>query len=224
TVLGPAGVGKSRLAAEARLALCDRARILTGRCLHYGEGITFWPLRGMVGQAFGDRFGTTVSSAVAGLIGQESPDIALEESFLALRRTFEQLADERPLVLIFEDLHWAESTLLDLIEQLADLVRDAPMFILCLARLELLERRPDWAGGKTTATSLLLDPLRDAGSRELAAWLAASEGVSESACASAVELAEGNPLFLEQLLVYASDQEVGGEELPPTIDALLAAR
>jgi class 3 adenylate cyclase len=224
TVLGPAGVGKSRLAAEAHLRFGDRARILTGHCLPYGEGITFWPLREMIEQAFGAEFESAVPGAVAGLIGDEPAGVALEESFLAVRHTFEKLADERPLVVIVEDLHWAESTLLDLIEQLADLVRDAPILLLCLARLELLDRRPGWAGGKTNATSILLDSLSDAASRELAAWLAASEDVSEQACASAVKLAEGNPLFLEQLIVHARDRSVADEALPPTIDALLTAR
>jgi DNA-binding SARP family transcriptional activator len=239
TVLGVAGVGKSRLAAEIRLELVEEARVLVGRCLPYGEGITFWPLTEMVGQMEakelerelglghmpgGDPDDEWIASSMAGLLGPRGASSDLAESLLAVRRWFERLATELPLLLVFEDVHWAEPTLLDLIEQLADLARDAPILILCLARHELLEQRPGWAGGKPNATTILLEQLDETESRHLVDWLLTDITLSDEARVRALRLAEGNPLFLEQLLVYASEEHWPEDDLPPTIEALLAAR
>ncbi len=241
TVLGQAGIGKSRLVAEARLELADQALVLTAACLPYGEGITFWPLREMLTQAVGEplELGFAellasqpdqgwVSAAAARFFGldDQSGGGSLEESFLAVRRLLEQLADERPLVLVFEDIHWAEPALLDLIEQLADLARAAPIFLLCLARPDLLEQRSSWAGGQPNATTLLLDRLSPGESAQLAEWLLADEPLADDLRAHALDLAEGNPLFLEQLCAHVTEPgwQRAERTMPLTILALLAAR
>jgi DNA-binding SARP family transcriptional activator len=165
TVLGPAGIGKSRLAAEFASTVGGGATILTGRCLPYGEGITFWPLAEIVYQLVGqdprealphllgdDEEATLISDRIAGAIGRVERASASEDTLWAFRRLFEALARKRPLVLVLEDMHWAEETLLDLVEHVADWTRDAPVLLLCLARPELLEERRIWAGGKLNAT------------------------------------------------------------------------
>ena len=148
-----------------------------GRCLSYGKGITYWPVREIVAQATGDRSvrelldGTADADAVAerieSAIGASVGGAVNEEIFWALRKLVEALARETPLVLVFEDIHWGEPTLLDLIEHLADWVRDVGVLVICLARPELLDRRPTWGGGKLNAASVLLDPLSDEESSEL---------------------------------------------------------
>ena len=241
TVLGQAGIGKSRLVAEARPELAEHALVLTAACLPYGEGITFWPFRAMLVQAVGEPLErgfadllasqpdqAWVAAAAARFFGldDQGGGGSLEESFLAVRRLLEQLAGDRPLVLVFEDIHWAEPALLDLIEHIVDLARSAPIFVLCLARPDLLEQRPTWAGGKLNATTLLLERLSPKESARLAEWLLADEQLAEGVRAHALELAEGNPLFLEQLCAHAIDQgwQKAERAMPPTILALLAAR
>jgi len=240
TVLGPAGIGKSRLAAEIQLELDGEARVVRGACLPYGEGITFRPLREMLVQALGEPLDERVvdlvehpqdrewiARSVTRLVGlDEDSGGSLEESFLAVRRVLERLAYEQPLVLVFEDVHWAEPGLLELIEHVAELARDSPIFLLCIARPDLLERRPSWAGGKPNATTLLLDPLSPEEAARLADWLLRESVLDARARERALELAEGNPLFLEQLCAYATQQrsEAASTIPPATIRALLAAR
>src|SRR5262249_32694655 len=150
TVLGSAGVGKSRLAGELGAGLGGEARVLSGRCLSYGEGITYWPLEELFREA----------DAEEQLARALEPGRA-EETFLAVRRFLESLARERPLVCVLDDLHWAEPTFLDLVDHVADWSREAPIMLLCLARPELLEVRPAWGGGKVNASALLLEPLAE---------------------------------------------------------------
>src|SRR5439155_20134807 len=150
-----------------------------GRCLSYGEGITFRPVVEMVQSAAGIKDSDTADEArrridailhdipsgeqiaqlLAQLLGLETSSAAMDEVFWAIRKFLEALAEEKPLVVVFDDVHWGEPALLDLIEHVADWSRDAPILLLCLARHELLDQRPAWAGGKLKATSLLLDPL-----------------------------------------------------------------
>jgi hypothetical protein len=137
------------------------------------------------------------------------------------RKLLEQKAQERPLVCLLDDLHWAEETLLDLVEHVADLSRDAPLLLLCMARPELLERRPSWGGGKWNATTVLLEPLDAAQTEKLLSELG---GVSDELRERIVQVAEGNPLFLEEMLALVRDSGGAGVEVPPTIQALLAAR
>jgi DNA-binding SARP family transcriptional activator len=216
TLLGPAGIGKSRLARELVSELPD-AQSVSGRCLPYGDGIAFWPLTEIV---------RSLPSDVATLLGDDpsAERIAAtlsgepnEETAWAARRVLEALARERPLVAVFDDLQWAEPQLLDLIEHVASLARDAPLLLLCLARPELLDARPAWGSARIGGTTLLLEPLGDDDARLLAGALGATAGAERIATA-----AEGNPLFIEQLVAVRG--EGGGDELPPTITALLEAR
>jgi class 3 adenylate cyclase/tetratricopeptide (TPR) repeat protein len=236
TVFGVAGIGKTRLAQELARSVQGKATVVTGRCLSYGEGITYWPLREIVTQAAGRRSvgellagspdATVVAERLESAIGTGTGGAVEEEVFWAARKLVEALAREMPLVLVFEDIHWGEPTLLDLIEHLADWVRDAPVLLVCLARPELLDERPGWGGGKLNASSLLLEPLSREESSELIQALAVGARLTPEARARIAEGAAGNPLFLEQMLAMLSQSEEGRGEIavPPAIQALLAAR
>jgi DNA-binding SARP family transcriptional activator len=239
TVFGEAGIGKSRLAEEARFELLAEARVLVGRCPPYGEGVTFAPLREIVRQALGDNAtaalrvvlaeepdGGQVAATVSALLGLAPSSIALEEGFWGVRRLCETLAQPRPLVLVFEDIHWAESTMLDLIEFVADNARESPILLLCLTRHELLDHRPAWGGGKLNATAVALGPLPDAESGRLADWLIRDLRASSETRAQVIESARGNPLFVEQLVAMLADRGLRIDEpsLPATIESLIAAR
>ena len=188
TVLGDAGVGKSRLVREFTSGLAGDVTVLRGRCLPYGEGITYWPLAEIVREitrAEGLDPGEQSAAAIAArLAGDEKAELIAErvaealglggagggtseETFWAVRRLFEALARAGPLVIVVDDLHWAEPTFLDLIEHVADFSRDFPILIVCIARPELLDTRPGWGGGKLNATSIVLEPLSEAECREL---------------------------------------------------------
>jgi class 3 adenylate cyclase/tetratricopeptide (TPR) repeat protein len=218
TVLGSAGVGKSRLAAEFLVGL--DARVVRGRCLSYGEGITYWPVVEILKQ-LGTLPEGDPAEPLRSLLGETETTAAAAEIAWGFRKLLEQEAQEQPLVVVLDDLHWGEETLLDLVEHVADLSRDAPLLLLCLARPELLERRPSWGGGKWNATTVLLEPLDAAETESLLAELG---GVGDDLRDRILQVAEGNPLFLEEMLGLVRDS--GGEaiEVPPTIQALLAAR
>ena len=218
TILGSAGVGKSRLVAEF-LDGVDGA-IVSGRCLSYGEGITYWPVVEAVKQLLGDE--PAPNPAIATLLGDG--DVGAEDIAFAVRRLFESSARDRPLVVYFDDLQWAEPTFLDLIEHVTDWTRDAPLLVLCSARPELLELRPAWGGGKLNATTILLEPLAQDETDELIERLLGSAELAVGMRERIAGAAEGNPLFVEQMLAMVQDSL--GEEVtvPPTIQALLAAR
>ena len=218
TVLGSAGVGKSRLAAEF-LAGLD-ARVVRGRCLSYGEGITYWPIVEILKQ-LGTLPEGDPARPLRFVLGESELPAAPDEIAWGFRKLLEQEAQEQPLVCLLDDLHWGEETLLDLIEHVADLSRDAPLLLLCMARPELLERRPSWGGGKWNATTVLLEPL-DAAETEL--LIAELGGVSDELRERILQVAEGNPLFLEEMLALLRDSGNAEVEVPPTIQALLAAR
>ena len=173
TVLGPAGVGKTRLGREFLRDLGDEAAVLIGRCLPYGEGITFWPLREVV-HTLGDiriYVDEADAAVIETAVGARDMQVAPEETARSVRRLVESVASEWPLVLVFEDIHWGEPALLDLIDHIAG-ARDAPILLLCLARPELLDERPSWGGGKVNATTILLEPLDAEHSDELVSNLA----------------------------------------------------
>jgi predicted ATPase/class 3 adenylate cyclase len=258
TVLGDAGVGKSRLLLEFAAGLAGRARVLRGRCLPYGEGITYWPLADIVreiaraeGLEPGER---SMARIVATLAGEEKAALiaervaealgfggaggSSEETFWAVRRLFEALAREGPLLIVLDDLHWAEPTFLDLIEHVADFSRGFPMLIVCIARPDLLDTRPGWSKSRPNATSIVLEPLSEAESREMIANLLDRAPLPPAVEARIAAAAEGNPLFAEELVAMLVDEElltrrddrwVARSDLstlpvPSTIHALLAAR
>jgi DNA-binding SARP family transcriptional activator/tetratricopeptide (TPR) repeat protein len=234
TILGSPGIGKSRLGEEFASRVGSDAGVVAGRCVAYGEGITFWPLReivrGLTADASlpevlgGEEDGDFVAARVTEAIGSSQGTPSVEEIFWAFQRLFGALARDRPLVVIFEDVHWAEPTLLDFIEYLAERARNAPILLICLARPELLETRPSWGGGKPNASSLLLESLTEGESDQLIDSIAS--GLPDATRAEVREAADGNPLFLEQLVAMLSDRrESAGEiQIPPTIQAVLAAR
>src|ERR671924_216626 len=235
TVFGSAGIGKSRLASELLDRLGDQATSLTGRCLPYGDGITFWPLAEMIREAGGE------SALRAALAGRSDADLVVErvlgatgsageaggaeETFWAMRKLVEALAAPRPLVLVFEDIHWAEPTLLDLIEYFAGWIRDAPVLLLCLARPDLLDRRSTWLAPRPNARMLSLDPLTEEETELLLAALGRVGEFSVRVRTRIAEAAEGNPLFVEQMAAMLAEEDDAGElPMPPSIHALLAAR
>ncbi|HKT43832.1 MAG TPA: BTAD domain-containing putative transcriptional regulator [Gaiellaceae bacterium] len=196
TVTGAAGIGKSRLAHELVERLAGRARVLSTRCLPYGDGVTLLPLRELIG---------------------DIPDGTTDEVFAEVRRRLQAEAADRPLLVRIEDVHWAAPTFLDLVEYLAGWLRAAPVFIVCLARPELYDERPRWPG-----VAIALEALTDVETGEMLEELAAEWPVTPDERARIGEIAEGNPLFLEQLVAMVAD--AGTTPMPPTIQALLTAR
>jgi class 3 adenylate cyclase/tetratricopeptide (TPR) repeat protein len=243
TVFGEPGIGKTRLVTEF-VESAERVTALTGRALPYGEGITYWPLASMIkasagiaddapaAEAFEQLRTCCESEAVAellavalGVLGAAEEEKSAGELTWAVTLWAEQLAGAQPLVLVFEDVHWAEDALLDVIEHLARALRDSPVLIVCAARPDLLERRPTWGGGNPRAMSLELGPLSPEQSRELVDALLAHADVPPAQRALALEKAEGNPLFLEETARVLADEEAGSlKRIPDSVQALIAAR
>jgi class 3 adenylate cyclase/predicted ATPase len=236
TVLGPGGIGKSRLAAELRAQLGAGATWLTGRCLPYGDGITFWPLIQVLRAAGGSEgvaaalAGSEDSEAVCDLLsataGGNGVEAGSEEIFWAVRRFLEGLAGEKPVVVCLEDIHWAEPTFLDLIEYLTGWIGEAPILLLCLARTDLLENRPSWANPRPNAALLSLEPLSEGEADRLLDSLAGDLALDSRYRDRIADAAEGNPLFVEQMVAMAAEGpgEVDEFEIPASIQALLAER
>jgi class 3 adenylate cyclase/tetratricopeptide (TPR) repeat protein len=243
TVYGEPGVGKSRLIREF-LAGVEGATILTGRALPYGEGVTYWPLAEMVKSAAGitddDPMETAKQKlieccgdeAIAELLGLASgvmeavegergqPEIAW-----AAREFADELADVQPLVMVFEDIHWAEEPLLELIDHLAQWVRERALLILCLARPELLDVRPGWGGGRVRSTAIELEPLGREDSEALADALLKEHQVTGEVRARLVDKTEGNPLFVEETVRMLVEQGAdGGDRIPDSLQAMIGAR
>jgi len=256
TVLGSAGVGKSRLTEEFLGSV--RATVLRGRCLPYGDGITFWPVMEIVRQAAridegddpdraraklravctpGER-GGSVYERVAQVLGLAGDSAVPDETFWAIRRLLEIVAQEGPLVVVFDDIHWGEPTFLDLIEHIADWTHDAPMVLVCLSRRELLDTRPGWGGGKVNATMVQLEPLSESECGALIDGILGEAGLAIAARERIVEAAEGNPLFVEQMISmmiddgllrrdeghWAPSGDLDRVAIPPSVQALIAAR
>jgi predicted ATPase len=186
TVVGDAGIGKTRLANELVARLAGPARVLTGRCLPYGDGIKFWPvvevLRGAAGIAASDpaqalgkvstllppgHVSELVMARLGGLLGDGGAQPAVQELFSAIRKLLELLATTGPLVVLFDDIHWGEPTFLQLLEYLANSTGRAPLLVVCLARGELLDERPDWATPRANAEIVSLRPLTAEETRQL---------------------------------------------------------
>jgi class 3 adenylate cyclase/tetratricopeptide (TPR) repeat protein len=230
TVIGTAGVGKTRLVSELVTEVGAYATVASGRCIAYGDGITFWPLteliqrlggeQGMAEALGDDRDATLVVERLHVLGGRGTAPP--EELFWAVRRLFELIARERPLLVVLEDVHWAEPTLLDLVEHVSRWTRDAPILLLCVARPELLEERPQWDG-----VHVRLEPLSHGEATQLLDALDAGGILSTELRSRVTEVAQGNPLYAEQLVAMLADEAREAVELvtlPPTIQALLTAR
>ena len=211
TVLGDAGVGKSRLGAEALASI--EATVVRGRCLPYGEGITYWPVVEVLKQLDVLPPEEAAARAIRSLLGETEAVTSADEIAWAFRKTLEQAATTRPIVVVFDDIQWGEQTFHDLIEHVALLSSGAAILLLCMARPELTERRPTWP------VTLRLEPLGDGDIEELIPQQIAGELREMIARA-----AGGNPLFVEELLAMVRESGEGDIAVPPTIRALHAAR
>ncbi len=249
-LVGDAGVGKSRLAREFVGGLRE-ATTATGRCLPYGDGITFWPVAEAVWHLVGveaDRSREIAAGKVAALLegAEDGPMLfdrvaaavglgrgvpAMQETFWAIRRLLEWIARDRPLVLTFDDLQWAEPAFLDLLDYVVRSCRDVPVLLVCLARNELLEERPEWLTQLPAATTLRLERLPHHDTLELIDDLLHGERIDAGLRGRIAEAGDGNPLFVEEILQMLRDDGAladrsgaGAIAVPPTIHALLAAR
>ncbi len=220
TILGSAGVGKSRLTAEF-LGTLEDVSVVRGRCLSYGEGITYWPVVEAVLQLGRRPSDPAAAAAIASLLGEPDEPATAEEIAWAFRKLLEESA---PVVCVFDDLHWGEPTFLDLVDHVADWSRDEPILLVCIARPELLDRRSTWSGGKLNATTVLLEPLTAEETDELIERLLGDAELDDSLRVRIRASAEGNPLFVEQMLAMVAESPDGEVVVPPTIQALLAAR
>jgi class 3 adenylate cyclase len=247
TVLGVPGIGKSRLADEFLASVGDGARILKGRSLPYGAGSGYGAFAQHVMQIAGildtdpipvaiqklddavssllDEGAEEVASHLAVLVGLTDDEVPDRRTlFFAVRRLVEELAARQPLVLVFEDIHWAEGGLLDLIETLASRLEGAPALLLTMARPDLVDTRPGWGSGVRSYTALALDPLNVECAQELALLLLGHDTLSERASRLA-ETSEGNPLFIEELAASVSEQTTSADaKLPTSVRNIIAAR
>jgi class 3 adenylate cyclase len=250
TLFGPAGIGKSRLTAEfTELVRIEGARVIRGRSLPYGGVTPYGSFAAQVKQVAGmfdtdpvdeaaakleratrallDGDAGEVASHMAMLIGlgQEGAVGDRQTLFYSARRFVEALASEQPTVLVFEDIHVAAASLLDLLEMFASRVRDVPLLLLTQARPELLAERPRWGGGLPTYSALQLEPLSGDDANELARRLLEAAGATGvEATVELAETAEGNPLFLEELAVTVAEGRAEPDELPTSIRGIVAAR
>lgn len=253
TVIGDAGAGKSRLVHEIVERIAAGAVVLRGRCLSYGEGITFWPLRGLLFTAadirdqdtpeeaqaklldfIGD---TSIVDRLASALGLTAAPFPLQEVNWAARKFLERLAANGPVVALVDDIHWAEPAFLDLLRHVLDASVDVPLLLLTTTRHDLLEANPTWGEGPK-ALRVVLRPLSDEASGKVLLNLLGEIGLSQPVMARIVGAAEGNPLFVEQMLSMLIDDGTLRQEdgcwtqvdknaeiaVPPTIHALIEAR
>jgi class 3 adenylate cyclase/tetratricopeptide (TPR) repeat protein len=267
TVLGDAGVGKSRLVREFVGSLNVQTKVAVGRCLPYGEGVTLWPLgevlkgetlvlendphdvvvgkiTALVEEAVPAEIAPDRSAIVAALastIGfepaQADPRGAYRELLSAWRALLAGLAAARPLVVVVEDLHWADATMLEVLDDLAAHV-EGPVLFLCTARSDLLRTRPDWGGGKRNYSALPLDPLRPEEGAQLVSLLLDVEELPPEVKTRILERAEGNPFFIEEIVRRLIDEglitfesgrwraarEIGCVDIPDTVQGVILAR
>jgi predicted ATPase/class 3 adenylate cyclase len=256
TVFGPAGVGKSRLLREFVARAGENVSHLRGHCLSYGDGITFWPLAEVIRQAAGISDDDELDQAhekllslapadlrdamerVAAAIGLSEATFPVQETFWGARRLVEVLAHDRPLIVVVDDIHWAEATFLDLLGYVTDHA-EAPLVLVCSSRPELLEAHPDWGADSDRMHSVELEPLSEDESGRVVENLLGTDTFDERVRARIIESAEGNPLFVEQMLSMLIDDgilsrgpdggwvvtsDIGAITIPPSISALLSAR
>jgi class 3 adenylate cyclase/tetratricopeptide (TPR) repeat protein len=258
TILGVAGVGKTRLVQEFHQYAAD-AHILRGRALPYGGGVPYWALAEVIRDECGILFGDSSElardklrytglrlnigdsiPALGTILGltEEHHELPREMLFTGMRALFESLAERAPLFITLEDIHCAEDVTLDFVEQAADWVRDVPVLFIVLSRPDLLERRPNWMGGKRNAITLFLDPLAREHSRELASAALGGKTAPDPLFDLILTRAEGNPLFMEEMVRALRERNVIREEqdrwtlriplaqltVPDTVHAVIAAR
>ncbi len=250
TMVGPAGIGKSRLQREfSRRVHGLGAAVARGRCLPYGERAAYGAFTQLV-RGIADIYEndppdlarTKLSAAVEKVLpqteveettryislltglGVDEPARARDYLFFAGRRLLEGFASNQPLLVIFEDLHWADAALLDLIEYLATHIKDVPLVIVGLARPEFADRRPGWGSGLFAHTTIGLEPLSSAESFTLAERLVVKSAGLKEAIERLAEASEGNPLFVEELTSALTEGHELGSDLPPTVRAAIAAR
>jgi predicted ATPase/class 3 adenylate cyclase len=254
TVVGVPGIGKSRLVRELFRVVDEDPELIVwrqGRSLPYGEGSAFWGLAeivkaqagiletdgageavGKVAAAVGDLVSDEIERAwverhLASLTGVQqtsSGQANLDESFAAWRRFLEALAERQPVVLVFEDLHWADDALLDFVDSLPDRVTGVPLLVVCSARPELLERRPGWGGGKRNAATVSLSPLSDEDTARLLAGLLGTPVLAADRQTLLLQRAGGNPLFAEEYARMLADGSDPAAAAPETLQGVVAAR
>jgi len=252
TVIADAGVGKSRLVRELMDRVRGQARLVFGRCLAYGEGIPFWPLREMVVAAASIERDDTpetayqklfecvgdadVADRLASAAGLTSRQFPLHEINWGARRFMQHLAKDGPVLAMIDDIHWAEPAFLDLLENLLETVENASVLLVATSRHDLLETRPQW-GERERSRRLVLKPLTDEAATQVVGNLLGAAGLPETLIKRIVAAAEGNPLYVEQMLSMLIDSGAVSEDgsktalkgdadivVPPTIHALLEAR
>jgi class 3 adenylate cyclase/tetratricopeptide (TPR) repeat protein len=272
TLVGAAGVGKSRLVSEALSALAGSgARVVRGRCLPYGRGITYWPLIEILRQDTGitlsdereaalrklnrrlgelfrdDHQRPAIAARLAVMLGFEVPESVMadtpaerveRELAWGMRRYLEAVARAAPLIVVVDDLQWAEPPLVAMIDQLVERVTDAPMLVICIARPEFLEQRRDWSSGKANSTTITLDPLNPHDTGTLISRLLEIEALPLDLRAQIIERSAGTPLFCEEFIQMLIDErhlvrdgmswratgEIEQINVPQSISAVLAAR
>jgi class 3 adenylate cyclase/tetratricopeptide (TPR) repeat protein len=254
TIVGEPGIGKSRLVAELRTSLDDRPELITwrhGRCLPYGEGITFWALGEAVKEEAGilesddqAEAAAKLEQAVAAVFedaserewlasrlgplvgaGGEAGAVGRDEAFTSWRRFLEAMAARRPVVLVVEDLHWADNAMLDFLEHVLDWGAPVPLLVLATTRPELFDRRADWGGGRRNATTISLSPLSSDETARLLQGLLERAVLPAETQVMLLEKAGGNPLYTEQFASMLSERgDAGGLAVPETVQALIAAR
>ena len=255
TVIGEPGVGKSRLVDGFADLVSPRTTILRGRCLSYGTGITFFPAAEIVAQVIGsgeddtseeirDRIEHAIADADDGPlvstrllrmlgIGSEDSQGAPEEIYWAVRKLLESAALHAPVVAVIDDIQWAEPALLDLLEHVCDLSHEAPIVLVCMTRPDIVDERPGWGAGRANASSIVLEPLGEEDSQALAEQLMAGSNFDPGVTGRILEAAQGNPLFIEQVIAHLVDQRIvdstaaGDREefsIPGSLTALLEAR
>jgi predicted ATPase/class 3 adenylate cyclase len=232
TVMGMPGIGKTRLVQEHISSLQNQATVLWGRCLPYGDGITFWPIADIVRQVAAitqehssdqaasrikdllrhARDGDLIAERVAAAIGFVPGAPAIEETFWAIRRLLEAIAAQGPLMVVFDDIQWGEATFLDLVEYLVSLTTGVPMLLTCMARPDLLDARPGWTVALPNAATLTLDALSDSQTEALVKDLLGGDVLSHDARVCINKMAGGNPLFLEELLTMLIDDGILRDE------------
>jgi len=255
TLVGEPGIGKSRLVAELFAAIGQGGELIAwrqGRSLPYGEGVSYWALGEMLKaqagiletdspEASGEKLREAVGRVLpepsdagwveshlrplAGLGGEDSAGDRRGEAFAAWRRFFEALAEQRPLVLVFEDLHWADDGLLDFVDHLVDWASGVPLLVVATARPDLLARRSGWGGGKANAVTVSLAPLSDEETARLVHALLDQAVLPAELQQQLLQRAGGNPLYAEEFVRMLVERGSGGElRLPETVQGVIAAR